>query len=141
MKYEQRHKNNFNSNNSGSSYFPLWEVDGIMATRASIGDDVITAGIIVGGGLVLYTLYRSFQVGEQTASYVGTKIDDTQDYINKQANRITGAPEWAWRETLGSGGLGLTGSNKEDDRTLLGKDEGSWGWGYGPKKGWLFGKD
>jgi hypothetical protein len=114
-----------------------------MATKASIGDDVITAGIVVGGGLVLYTLYRSFQVGEQTASYVGTKIDDTQDYINVQANRITGAPEWAWHETLGQGGLGLTGNTPEtyrdDSRTLLGKDEGSWGWGYGPKKGFLFG--
>ena len=33
----------------------------------------------------------------------------------------------------------LESANGEGERTLLGKDKGSWGWGWGPKKGWLFG--
>jgi len=143
--------------------------------KANISDDVITAGLIVGGGLVAYTLYKTFQAGEKTADYVGTKIDDTQNYITSGINRITGAPKYFWDETIGQGGLGLTGGsgydnlvsrvtnsgdtrtnnrttgggqsgsrrrrdNTEDaNRTLLGKDPDSWGWGYGPKKGFLFG--
>ena len=136
-----------------------------------IGDDVLTAALVVGGGIAAYTIYRSFQVGEQTAGYVGTKIDDTQNYITSGIGRITGAPKYFWDETIGQGGLGLTGGsgydnlvarvtntgdtrttgggqygygrrrdNTEDaNRTLLGKDPDSWGWGYGPKKGFLFG--
>ena len=138
MKNEQRHKNNFNSINSGSSNFPLWEVDGMK-----IGDDVLTAGLIVGGGLVAYTLYKSFQGAQATLAYSETKIDDAQDYLTKQTDRALGLPEYLWTESIGQGGLGLTGNNAETytdaNRTLLGKDEGSWGWGYGPKKGWILG--
>jgi hypothetical protein len=144
-----------------------------MATKASVGDDVLTAALIIGGGIAAYTIYRSFQVGEQTADYVGTKIDDTQNYITSGINRITGAPKYFWDETIGQGGLGLTGGsgydnlvarvtnsgdtrtnnrstgggqsgsrrrrdNTEDaNRTLLGKDSDSWGYGYGPKKGFI----
>ena len=61
-----------------------------------IGDDVLTAALVVGGGIAAYTIYRSFQVGEQTAGYVGTKIDDTQNYITSGIGRITGAPKYFW---------------------------------------------
>ena len=138
---------------------------------AKIGDDILTAGLVIGGGLVAYTLYKSFQLGEQTAEYGATKIDDAQNAAYSFGKRVTGAPEWAWRETIGQGGLGLTGgsgwdnlvsrvTNSGDTRTtgggqsgsgrrrdtsedttrsLLKKDPDSWGFGYGPKKGFLFG--
>ena len=138
-----------------------------------IGDDVLTAGLIVGGGIVAYTLYKSFQAGTSTAQYGATKIDDAQTYISGGVSRITGAPKYFWEETIGQGGLGLTGGSgwdnltarvtnsgdtrttssgggqsgsrrgrdttEDSNRTLLGKDEGSWGWGYGPRKGFLLG--
>ena len=58
-----------------------------------IGDDVLTAGLIVGGGIVAYTLYKSFQAGTSTAQYGATKIDDAQTYISGGVSRITGAPK------------------------------------------------
>ncbi len=70
-------------------------------------------------------------------------ISHAQDYLTKQTDRALGLPEYLWTESIGQGGLGLTGNNAETytdaNRTLLGKDEGSWGWGYGPKKGWILG--
>jgi hypothetical protein len=115
--------------------------------KANLSDDVITAGLVIGGGLVAYTLYKSFQAGQGVASYTTTKIDDTQDYVVQNIEEAKDIPAnlWKgfWHETTGQGGLGLTGNTAEtytdSNRTLLGKDEGSWGWGYGPKKGWLLG--
>ena len=129
-----------------------------------LGDDVLTIGLVVGGGIVAYTLYKSFQVGQGIGSYGAGKIDDAQNYVTGGISRVTGAPAWAWRETIGQGGLGLTGNKPatrrnttrwstgggqagsrqrdtttDSNRALLRKDDNSWGWGYGPRKGWLLG--
>ena len=108
-----------------------------------ISDDVLTAGLVVGGGIVAYTLYKSFQGAGTVINYGGTKIDDAQNYVVQQVEETKAVPGkiWSgfWHETTGQGGLGLTGNTVDSytdaNRTLLGKDEGSWLYGYGPEKG------
>ena len=100
---------------------------------ADLSDDVIKVIIVVGAGLALY----SFIQVRVAASYGASKVDDTQNWFDTGWKKFWGSPEWAWRETLGQGGIRLTGNepSSADERGFWKKDEGSWLWGWGPAKG------
>ena len=121
------------------------------SNTSEVSDALITGGIIVVGGVVLYFIAQSFSAaraaGQNVADAGGWvaegieygvgETEDAIDYATKQTERLIGAPKYIWDETLGQGGLGLTGNEPGDERTLLGKDDDSWLYGYGPKKGSL----
>ena len=99
---------------------------------AALSDDVIKFGIVIGGIMVIY----SFMQVRDAASYGASKVDDTQNWFSTGWKKFWGSPEWAWRETIGQGGLRITGNEPEsaDARGFWKKDEGSWLWGWGPAK-------
>tara|TARA_Y100000401_G_scaffold115401_1_gene119054 strand:- start:795 stop:1208 length:414 start_codon:yes stop_codon:yes gene_type:complete len=119
------------------------------SNTSEISDALITGGVIIVGGLVLYFVAQSFSAvrsagktiadtggwAAEGVEYGVGRTEDAIDYGRKQTERITGAPKYIWDETLGQGGLGLTGNEPGDQRTLLGKDDNSWLYGYGPAKG------
>tara|TARA_R110002020_G_scaffold208032_4_gene413677 strand:+ start:508 stop:861 length:354 start_codon:yes stop_codon:yes gene_type:complete len=107
-----------------------------------IGDDVLTAGLVIGGAVVAYSLYKSFQGINRVGAYGAGKIDDAQNYITVGVDRVTGSPKWVWgqaRKYAEKKLLDRRDTSQDANRTLLGKDEGSWVWGYGPKKGFTKG--
>jgi hypothetical protein len=101
---------------------------------ADVSDDVIKVAILGVGVLAIYMIMQARDV----AGYGASKVDDTQSWLSRGWSKAWGSPNWAWRETLGTGGLGLTGgstSNTDpENRKLLGYDDNSWLWGWGPKK-------
>ena len=99
----------------------------------TVSDTTMNIALLGVGAITVYLVWGVFT----GASRTGTEIKNLTGWLDAGWDKVFGAPEWAWRETLGQGGLGLTGGT--NDRKLLGKDDDSWGWGYGPKKGWIFG--
>ena len=104
----------------------------MVKADAAVSDDVLKVLIVVGAGLAIY----SFMQVRDLANYGASKVDDSQNWLSTGWKKVTGAPEWAWRETLGQGGIRLTGNEpvSADERGFWKKDEGSWLWGWGPKK-------
>ena len=100
--------------------------------KASLSDDVVKIGIVVVGGLAIYSLIQV----RDLANYGSTKVDDAQSWGSKGWSKFWGAPKYFWDERFGQGGIRLTGNEpiSTDDRGLFKKDEGSWLWGWGPKK-------
>ena len=103
-----------------------------MAKVGEVSDDVLKTVIIVGALGFAYTLY----VARTPLQYGASKVDDTQDWLSSGWKKFWGAPKWAWDETLGQGGIRLTGNEpvSADARGFWKKDEGSWLWGWGPAK-------
>ena len=99
--------------------------------KADLSDDVIKiaiGAILVGGIYLIYTTSRAGQP-------IITATQETGAAIQKPFVWTAEGLEW-WADWL----TGETQKQEESNgRSLLGKDPNSWGWGYGPKKGWLFG--
>lgn len=100
--------------------------------KAGLGDDVLKVGLVVIGGIAIYSLMQV----RDAASYGATKVDDTQNWLSSGWSKFWGAPKYFWDESLGQGGIRLTGNEPEsaDARGFWKKDEGSWLWGWGPAK-------
>tara|TARA_R110001599_G_C11730895_1_gene606737 strand:- start:12 stop:380 length:369 start_codon:yes stop_codon:yes gene_type:complete len=119
-----------------------------------VSDDILIVGMVGIGAFAFYSVYktgnflnRGVDVVTAPVEYGAGKVDDAQDYavtkvdqaqsfLKSGWDRVFGAPEWAWRETLGQGGIKLTGNEpvSTDARGFWKKDEGSYLWGWGPKK-------
>ena len=119
-----------------------------------VSDDILIVGMVGIGAFAFYSVYktgnflnRGVDVVTAPVEYGAGKVDDAQDYavtkvdqaqsfLKSGWDRVFGAPEWAWRETLGQGGIKLTGNEpvSTDARGFWKKDEGSYLWGWGPQK-------
>tara|TARA_Y100000296_G_scaffold77694_1_gene99548 strand:- start:12 stop:506 length:495 start_codon:yes stop_codon:yes gene_type:complete len=91
--------------------------------------------------------------GTETAGDVVAGGGSILNWSERQINRATGAPKWFIEANWNLGtAIGEATSvipeavgkryydyDPEGERSLLAKDDDSWGYGYGPKKGWLFG--
>ena len=111
-------------------------------SKIGIDDNVLIAGIVGVGALAFYSIYKTgnlLQEATNTAqkpiAYAANKIDNAQDWLSTGWKKYWGAPEWAWREVIGQGGIGLTGNEPEsaDARGFWKKDDNSSLWGWGPK--------
>jgi len=99
--------------------------------KADLSDDVIKiaiGAILVGG---IYLIYTTSRAGQPLVDL--TK--DTGAAIQKPAVWTAEGLEW-WADYVTGG---TEKQEESNGRSLLGKDPDSWGYGYGPKKGWLFG--
>jgi len=98
--------------------------------KADLSDDVIKiaiGAILVGG---IYLIYTTSRAGRP----IITATQETGAAIQKPFAWTAEGLEW-WADYVTGGTQKQQESN---GRSLLGKDPDSWGWGYGPKKGWLF---
>ena len=106
--------------------------------KADLSDDVIKVGILailVGG---VYLIWQTSQMAGQaggailqTAQAGGSAILETG---TRPASWVASGTEY-WGQKLWELPSDIVKAVDPDpDRTLLGYDEGSWLWGYGPKK-------
>ena len=112
--------------------------------KAEISSTAVTAVVLVGGGLLLYSLYLTNQglkeinrAGEWWAGGLNQFKEDILDIPSDLVggagawNPLTGVkvPDWvgrpSWQKAQGGVEL-IIGEPKEGNR---------WGWGYGPEKG------
>ena len=99
--------------------------------KADLSDDVIKiaiGAILVGGIYLIYTTSRAGQP-------IITALGDTGATVQKPFTWAAEGSEF-WADWLTGG---TQKQQETNGRSVLGKDPNSWGWGYGPKKGWLFG--
>ena len=113
-------------------------------TEASteVSDTLVIGGIVIVGGIALYTIATLLGDARALAKYTGGGAEWWAARGDTEYKRVTGAPAYLWSEfwnqTTGQEGLGWT-NKPEGQRGLFKKDEDSWGWGWGPQKGWIFG--
>ena len=104
--------------------------------KAEISSTAVTAVVLVGGGLLLYSLYLTNQglkeINRAGEWWAGGLEQAKNDILDIGAwNPLTGVkvPDWVGRPSWqkAQGGLELIiGEPKEGNR---------WGWGFGPEKG------
>ena len=95
--------------------------------------DVSTEAIMLAVlGVTLITFYSVYEVSKITRG-TGAAVQKPFKWFAE------GSEFWADTLVFWDGKKDRASQGGADNRTLLGKDPNSWGWGYGPKKGWLLG--
>jgi len=117
---------------------PKKTVSGSQSSRTEVSDVLVIGGIVIVGGIALYSIATILGDTRALARYTGGGAEWWAATGKSEYDRITGGPAYLWNEfwnqTTGQEGLGI--SNKpEGERGFYQKDEGSWGYGWGPKKG------
>ena len=117
---------------------PKKRVSGSQSTETEVSDVLVIGGIVIVGGITLYSIATILGDTRALARWTGGGSEYWAKAGTQTWDRFTGAPRFYWTEfwnqTTGQEGLGIT-NKPEGERGFFQKDEGSWGYGWGPKKG------
>ena len=101
-------------------------VEGGSKSTTQISEGVVLLGVGLLAFTLIYTLRGTGQLlkggvidpAYDLAGWIGPRADATVGWFESGWGQVTGAPEWAWRETIGQGGLGLTGGHATRTRVI-----------------------
>jgi hypothetical protein len=108
---------------------------GTDETSTEVSDVLITGGIVIVGGIALYSIATILGDTRALAKYTGGGAQYWANRGDTEYKRITGAPRFWWTEfwnqTTGQEGLGWT-NRPEGSRAWWHRDPNSnlWGWGW-----------
>ena len=95
--------------------------------KVDVGTEVIMLVVLGASLITVYTVYETSRITRET----GAAIQKPFAWFGE------GLEFWADTLVFWDGKKDRASQGGADNRTFLGKDPNSWGWGYGPKKGFI----